>query len=317
MLVYIKPLSMFPDLHSDRLFGALFSAINEIFSDKNYLEDMKHDFIEGNPPFIISSAFPSINLGNKNIRFFPKLILNKQSNKSFNSDVLKDFKKVNYFEERIFVEVINGHLNEDEILDNYFDNYKRINNLLTIKNRELNATIKNVIRPSNAINRLNNKTEIFYTDGMRYSDNYELFFFIDFYDENYEKIIKSALRFLKDRGFGKDIFTGKGHFDYRIEDINFSDLISSNSGNRFVTLSRFIPHDNETNNMDDLSCYELNFKRSRDKSGEVRKQVRFFNEGSTFNCYSEKYGCVVESGENYPAIEYGYAFPVKYTQKGD
>lgn len=34
MLVYIKPLSMFPKLHSDTLFGALTSAINELFPDK-------------------------------------------------------------------------------------------------------------------------------------------------------------------------------------------------------------------------------------------------------------------------------------------
>ena len=59
----------------------------------------------------------------------------------------------------------------------------------------------------------------------------------------------------------------------------------------------------------------IDFKRSRDKSGEVRKQVRFFKEGSTFNHYAEKYGCIVKTGsDKYPAYEFGYAFPVSYCE---
>ena len=56
MLVYIKPLSMFPRLHSDWLFGAILSAISEIFPDK--LDDVISDFNDTNPPFLISSTFP-------------------------------------------------------------------------------------------------------------------------------------------------------------------------------------------------------------------------------------------------------------------
>ena len=42
MLVYIKPLSMFPKLHSDTLFGALTSAIGELFPNK--VEEIKASF---------------------------------------------------------------------------------------------------------------------------------------------------------------------------------------------------------------------------------------------------------------------------------
>ena len=292
---------MFPNLHSDRLFGAFLSAISEIFPDTSYLEDIVKDFKNHNPPFLVSSAFPSINLDDKNnIRFFPKLILDKKSSKNFHPDILKDFKKVSYFEESIFIELIQGNLTEEEILENYDENYKRVHNLLMKKNHKVNIKIKNVIRPSNAINRLN---------------NIELFFFVEFFNKDYETVIKSALKFLKDRGFGKDIYTGKGHFEYRIKDLSVNELLNNDDGDRFITLSRFIPDiDLDIDKFDDSVSYELDFKRSRDKSGEVRKQVRFFKEGSTFNRYSNNYGCIVESGKNYPAYEYGYAFPVNYTQ---
>ena len=74
MLVNIKPLSTFPKLHSDTLFGALLSAINELYPDK--VEYIIDKFEEGEPPFLISSTFPVLFNENENIRFYPKLIIN-------------------------------------------------------------------------------------------------------------------------------------------------------------------------------------------------------------------------------------------------
>ena len=63
MLIYIKPLSVFPELHSDRLFGAIFSAISELYPEK--LNEIIENFEDNNPPFIISSAFPAIKIGDE------------------------------------------------------------------------------------------------------------------------------------------------------------------------------------------------------------------------------------------------------------
>lgn len=90
-----------------------------------------------------------------------------------------------------------------------------------------------------------------------------------------------------------------------------------NDNDRFITLSRFIPSENDLRFINDYSDYEILSKRSTDKSGEIRKQVRFFKEGSTFRIYSKHYGCIVKSGHKRPAVEYGFAFPIKYTLKGD
>ena len=140
-----------------------------------------------------------------------------------------------------------------------------------------------------------------------------LFFLIDILNDEYENILESALRFLKDRGLGKDISTGKGQFDFEIENISIEDLYE-NSGDKFITLSRFIPSKEDLGNIIADCNYELVSKRGRDKSGEIRKQIRFFKEGSTFRNSKEIYGQLVDVGINSPAVEYGYAYPVKYSE---
>ena len=40
MLIYIKPLSTFPKLHSDTLFGALTSAISELYPNSQVMYQM-------------------------------------------------------------------------------------------------------------------------------------------------------------------------------------------------------------------------------------------------------------------------------------
>lgn len=316
MLIYIKPLSIFPELHSDRLFGAILSAINELYPDK--VKQIIDEFKNNNPPFIISSTFPSVNVNDKKIRFFPKIIINNKYN-SFDLNDLKDFKKVEYYEESIFLDIINGKLSEKDILENY-NQYYRFGNLLMIKNRDINVKIKDAIIPNNMINKLSGETKIFYSDGLKYSDELELFCFIEIYDNQYKSIIKSVFKFLKDRGFGRDISTGKGQFDYSIEDIDIGDLSINQDvydKDKFITLSRFIPSDNDLKFIKEYSDYEILSKRGKDKSGEIRKQVRFFKEGSTFNNYAKYYGRIVESGKIKPAVEYGFAFPLNYTLKGD
>lgn len=315
MLVYIKPLSMFPKLHSDRLFGAILSSISEIFPDK--IDEVIDDFKGSDPPFLISSTFPVLCNGDEKIRFLPKIILNDKFDSSIEQDVIKDFKKVEFIEEKIFFDILEGKLSQEDVLKNY-DDYFRIKNILMLKDYGNNIQVKSLITPHNSINRLSNRTKIFYNEGNVYGDYFGLFFFIEILDESYTQIIKSCLKFLKDRGFGKDVSTGKGQFDYSIDEsecINFNEEI--NDGDKFITLSRFIPDDDDFKFINEESFYEIDSKRSIDKSGDIRKQVHFFKEGSTFLHYKKFYGKIVDVGSYKPAIEYGYAFPIKYCVGGD
>lgn len=307
MLVYIKPLSTFPKLHSDTIFGAFTSAISELFPD--LVEEMLLEFEQGKPPFIISSTFPVVFDEDNKIRFYPKLILDSDL-----SDVetkhIKDYKKVDYIEEKIFNALINGDLSEKELLDN-FDSYYKFSNLLMSEKIDVDMGFGKNILPNNSVNRLIHETKIFYTQGDSYQ-NIGLFFLLDFFDDKYRNIVKSALRFLKDRGFGRDISTGKGHFDFVIDE---SFEFDSQDGNMFVTLSRFIPTPDDLKRVNEYSFYEIDSKRGRDKSGEIRKQVRFFKEGSIFPNYQKTYGSIVKSGTVNPSVEYGFAFPLRFNKE--
>ena len=307
MLVYIKPLSTFPKLHSDTIFGAITYAIAQLHPDK--IDEMINEFESGQPPFILSSAFPVIyNLDSK-IKFYPKLILNSDLG-DIDSKIIKDYKKVSYIDENIFNNLINGSLSERDILENYSNYYKYSNLLMSEK---LNADVgfgENIL-PNNSVNRLTNNTKIFYTSGDSYY-NMGLFFLINIYDDDYTFIITSAIKFLKDRGFGKDVSTGKGHFDFEIDfEVDFKD----NDGNMFVSLSRFIPSNNDLKHINEYSHFEIASKRGRDRAGEIRKQIRFFKEGSTFPNFQKNYGCIVKSGEVNPSVEYGYAFSLGFNKE--
>ena len=307
MLVYIKPLSTFPKLHSDTLFGAITSAIAELYPDK--LDEILNEFESGRPPFLISSTFPVI-YGEDKIKFYPKLILDSDL-EGIDSKIIKDFKKVDYIEEEIFNKLIDGEMSEKDILENY-ELYKRFSNLLMRKEIDVDVGFGENILPNNSVNRLTNDTKIFYSSGDSYK-NLGLFFLVQLFDEEYGLILKSVMKFLKDRGFGRDVSTGKGHFDFEIEDINlFTDF---DNENMFVTLSRFIPTADDLKRINEYSFYEIESKRGRDKTGEIRKQIRFFKEGSIFPNYNMTYGNIVMVGNVNPAVEYGYAFPLRFNRE--
>ena len=172
---------------------------------------------------------------------------------------------------------------------------------------------ENII-PNNSVNRITNETEgIFYTSGNEFK-NMGLFFLVEFMDGDYKPIVKAAIKFLKDRGFGRDISTGKGQFDYFIDE-EYS--LNHYGGNYFVTLSRFIPNSDDLAHINEFASYEIDSKRGKSSSNEIRKQIRFFKEGSVFPDYKKYYGRNVSSGKVNPAIEYGFAFPLKCNLEED
>ena len=316
MLIYLEPLSLFPELHSDTIFGALTYAIKELYGEEK-VKEMLIDF-EEEPPFILSSTFPYLFKDDIKIRFFPKVILNLADGIEKSINDLKEYKKVDFLEEEIFFKLVNGEITEGEIISN-ISNYHKVKNLLMKEDYEIDIGFSENIIPNNSINRLNSETKIFYTSGKEFK-NLGLFFIIEFNDENYKPIVKSAIKFLKDRGFGKDISVGKGHFDFTIdEDYSINDFLKNQDDmDYFITLSRYIPSCDEIEEINESSSYEIGSKRGMSSSGEIRNQVRFFKEGSIFPIYKDYYGTIVSSGsDSNPAVEFGFAFPLKCIGNGD
>ena len=299
MMVYLKPHSSFPPLHSDTIFGSIIYSISQLYPEET-LESIVSDFknINLDPPFLVSSAFPYIQ-GTERIRLFPKII---EEPVRANPEKVKIFKKVDFIEEYIFLKWTSGDLNEKKIIDN-LDDYYLHENMLFMEKPEVQFNRGQILVPKNSINRLTNASEsIFYAPGDNYH-NMGLFFLIKINNREYQEYIEAAICFLSDRGFGRDISTGNGHFKFEIEDIDIEEI----GGDRFVVLSRYIPQNEELKNLSENSWFEIGSKRGRSSNGEIRKQIRFFNEGSTFKNLNQKfYGKIVESG--YKALEYGLAY---------
>jgi CRISPR-associated protein Csm4 len=298
MLVYLQPQSSFPPLHSDTIFGSVIYAISQLYGEE--LESIVAKFKDENldPPFLVSSAFPYIQ-GTEKIRLFPRII---DEPVKADPEKVKAFKKVEFIEESIFLKWSSGTLDEKKIIDNLNDYYLR-ENMLFMDKPDVDFNRGQILVPKNSINRLSNASEnIFYAPGDNYQ-NMGLFFLIKIINEKYSEHVKAAIRFLSDRGFGRDISTGGGHFKFEIENIE----LDKAEGQRFVILSRYIPQNEELEHLSKNSWFEIGSKRGRSSSGEIRKQIRFFSEGSTFKSSNKKfYGKIVESG--YKSLEYGLAY---------
>ncbi len=313
MLIYIYPISLFPDLHSDKIFGAIMATMADLFP--SIIDNVIEQFKENNPPFLISSAFPFINYQNKKIRFYPKILLNEELNFEYDLETIKNFDDIRFLQEDIFFDILNSDLSYNEILSNY-DNYFQIGEFLfnqNLKIKKIQNYSNKVIVSQNMVNRFNKHSKVFYSEGIEYNNAHGLFFHVSFLDEKYEEILKAVFRLLKDRGFGSKISIGRGQFRYEIENDDVYENHNSTFSkeeNYFVTLSRFIPTSSDLNFIDTNSNYELGFKRSIDRFGNNCKQIIFFTEGSTFLGNGNKIlGKLVKSGEQ--SLEYGFAFNLK------
>lgn len=313
MIIYLEPKSTFPNLHSDTIFGALCSVLSELYP--NFMEELMNDF-ENRPPFIISSAFPYVSSDIKK-HFLPKIdVFSKNEDTSNNLNSFKKYKKIQYFDEDIFLDIIQNKLNSSKII-NELESYNIYSKLLT--KEDLNdINIKSTIKPNNIIHRINNSSlNVFYTEGYQFKE-VGLYFIIRIFDEKYNKIIKTGLKLLRDRGFGANISTGQGQFDYTIdENSEFEEKLYNAEGNYYLTLSRYIPTKEEISKINNHSVYSIDSKRGINSNGELKKQIRFFEEGSMFPSYQEYYGKIVNVGTLTPAIEYGYAFPIKMEVNSD
>ncbi len=300
MLVYLKPESSLPRLSSDTIFGALIYGFSQLYPDE--VDDIVDLFTE-EPPFLISSSFPYIE-GDERLRFYPRLITEPGS---YDPIRFKEYKGASYIPEEVFIEWTSGEICEEDIV-NSMDDYRVYGGLL-IDRTDLKFGEKEFEEPHNVVNRIERMTEgVFHLRRVFY-ENMGRFFLVRLRDASFRPYIEAALRFLSDRGFGPDVSTGKGAFSFEVD----SNPLEDNAGERFVTLSRLIPARSELEDIARGAWFELGSKRGRGPDGEIRKQVRFFREGSTFrDTGREYYGTMVRSGRS--AVEYGLAY--KFTLGG-
>lgn len=297
MIIYIKPRSLFPTLHSDTIFGALLSSMKYIYPEK--FQDTLLRFKRGDAPFLVSSAFPFMDLDGEKIKLLPKPLMKPERQ---DLEAAKNIRKVRYVEEIIFKEWAQKG---ERAISSKMGEYQLKDGILLQGDHDVDFKFDASTVPRNTINRITNTSEnIFYSSGVS-MEGLGLFFLVKFMEDSYEDIVKGLMRYLEDRGFGGDISIGKGQFTHEVSD----EEMLPDTGNYFVTLSRYIPRSEEILAMGNKMWYEIGSKRGRGSDGILRKKVNFFQEGSTFKTLPhEIYGQVVQSASE--AVEYGLAYPV-------
>jgi len=321
--------------HSDTIFGAICWAILTLFGEKK-LTQILEDF-NNSPPFLISSAFPWKQVGNRKHYYLPKpymcplsiSALEKLKNKSrckikpyskadklYLMDILeqyKRFKKLRWIPLYAFKKIQKGGSEKDlfcDFLDGLITKPKFIESGIVQKNK---------------LDRLSFSTsgsgEVFFQNELSFRESWGLYFLLK--TNNLEEYLKPAFLYLQDSGIGPNARTGKNWFKVEIEETSLFEDISKTDTNTFVTLSRFIGIDE----IDvDNSWYEIETVRSKVESrfefaGEDiwKAQVMYFSAGSVIRPKEKKdfYGGLipVKKLNGRTIYQYGYAYPVYIKEK--
>ncbi|MBR1369679.1 hypothetical protein RJ53_09405 [Methanocalculus chunghsingensis] len=306
--VYITPTSAFPrTLPSNTLFGAICSAMAELGGP---VGDLVAAF-EEDPPFLLTSAFPWFGEEEK-VHLLPAPILppEKLPGEAL-FDAAKKLRKVSYLQSGIFASLVEGRLSDDEILrdlDRGDGKYRIGSGMLYEKKQDHHFEISRSEIPHNRINRLSVASEAFFaSEGFRFS-NAGLYFLIDFKEKAWENEVLAALRLLADRGFGPKVSSGQGACSISFGD---TDILPTSTGERIVTLSRYLPDDFDLLGED--AFYNLVRIRGRSADGVMKRSVMMLGEGSVFpDTGDDVYGGIARVRDDPPVVEYGYAFPIRF-----
>lgn len=310
--------SVSPILHSDTLFNAICNAWVALFG-VDELESLLDDFKSGDPPFLVSSAFPYTCVDSKFFLFlpFPQPFLKRKLEplqwkklkkiKFIEFDILKDgkIKWTNFVDESVFT-IKDGFLIRKEHEEELRGSLPIFRSERTIRNR---------------LDRVTKASMLFYLMETFFKENSGLYFLFNDLKGYFDKVY-AVMKFLGDEGIGADRSQGKGAFSLNI---NETSLPSLSDANAFVTLSLYFPLKEELEEYfrgEKILSYSLvergGFVYSPFSKKAVRKQPkRLFTEGSVFPLLGKEiYGKMVEVRKKDEVVPhdvflYGYAFPFK------
>lgn len=325
-IVYLIPLGGYStELRSDTLWGMLCWGIRHLWGSETLVQFIRNA-AEGRPEFVISSTFPYKQHGTERIPFFPNPHVIASETSFQDTEIAlesyrlrKKIKNVEWLSLEDFSDLILGNFTGEMLLERVRAEYH-----LEIKAREEeidffpsgqtvrrtppkleeNSLTHNTIdrlrggtlsipdpdEPDNAEKRsgqLFHSEELFWRDVHNESDsatpNTGLFFLVD---GDIDKIIP-ILRLLRHHGYGADRTTGKGFFDFHIEDFKFIGQDAEDS-NAIINLSLFRPTQAELAELEATnSCLQYLLERREGYVGGYKERHRkkprlYFKEGSIF-----------------------------------
>ena len=291
-------------IHSDTLFSAFCNCYLLLYGESE-LNNLLDRFLKGEPPFIISSAFPWWE-----DKFYFPVPLNQIPKE-------KKFKKIKFVEKDAWGKLLSG-----EKLEN-LNNFKSIPDITT-DDENKKTPYKIITTPRVALSRLNNHPgeNFFHFGEVFYKENSGLFFLVDFKDETIKKEFEATLRVMSDEGIGGDRTVGKGFFEiketgtmeFNIE-IETGETKLGENKRTYITLSLYYPKE------DEIIKFENSFYEIIERKGYIfspyckslrRKSVRMFAEGSVLFTNSEMKGTLAnvtpEIFDKHTVYRYGFCF---------
>lgn len=242
--IELKPQSpLITPLQSDTIFGHICWAVRYLRWEQ---EDRLSNFLKNyeeleHPPLLVSNGFPK--------GFLPKPVLvpvkqkiidelyglEDRINSSFK---IKTIKGADIIPKSRFSDLQKERITPESLFRKTKDCYEEI--------EEQNDKSHSVIAQHNTIDRMKGRVK----DGGLYSQE-ETFFdeahgaYEVYLKTNYfaTEDLKRIFTFISEGGFGRDKSTGKGHFSFNL--CNGMDLPESSSPNAFMTLSSYIPTEND------------------------------------------------------------------------
>ncbi|TXT61147.1 MAG: putative RAMP superfamily DNA repair protein [Promethearchaeota archaeon] len=325
-------------IHSDTIYSAL-CRISDVFFGKAEYKKFIDPFLNEDPSFIISSAFPYYEAEKETIFFFPKPLIFKDF-VAKNPKAIKTYKKIRFVSKHLLNAFLN---NDDEYLHKNFMNengkLKRKNLIqngqvwLSEAEKELIPYTEDLWKiqrsPRVVIDRSTKNTSIFHYSRIHFHKGKTgLYLLIDNLkkNENIAEELITKFRYLGDTGLGGERSTGNGQFSVMLNKSGKLFHIEldqgDNSSKRFLSLSLFLPKEEEINNnlIGDNNYYSIiNRKGWISGTSYRRRNINMITEGSVLNTVNSKiYGRIEEITPNilktkhpdYKIHRFGYSYSI-------
>jgi len=317
---------------SDTLFSALCLTIRELHGISG-LEEFLAPFRDGDPPFLLSSAFPYAG----DVLLFPRPWLRVALADMLERDVrrVKTLKKVQFVSQGIFEALLHhGSLAEEfteaDLLQNghvWVTAQERQE--MTKALGEPKVLWKDNAAPRVTIDRATGASTVYQAGYVYFRPDCGLYLLIRWRDETLRDLVQQALQSLGDAGIGGERSAGHGQFEpqgpYPLA------LEEPEQGTRFVTLALYHPTEAEVATvLGEESAYELVARRgwmaSPDEMARRRKMVRMLGAGSVLasrqpdRVYGDLVNVTPEKTKGWTpphqVYRYGFAFPVAAVEEG-
>lgn len=307
---------------SDTIFGHICWAIRFLYQNG---ENKLREFLEAydkeeNPPLLVSNGFPSDYLPKPIIPPITQTELDTfvgWENRIANSFKIKTIKKLTLIHKSDFEQLQTGIITPFSLFQNMYGSYDTMMKDL--------ANEQGMVVQHNTVNRIKGMV----TRGLYAQE--ETFFGLNtgnfiIYLKTYcfsRKELEGIFAFIGEGGFGRNKSTGKGHFN-TVKVNEGIDLREADNPNAFMTLSSFIPREN-----DPVRGYFHTLLKygklggvyatgaSKVNNNPFKKPLIMFTAGSVFYdtdyCKGKPYGALlddVHNSNNKEIRHYAHAFPI-------